>query len=326
MGYGSWVYTSGAGYVWSSGYAWGWTPFRCGSWSYWGDFGWGWRPAGNCGAGGWGGVAVHPGRVNRINLSSVPPGYKRPLPPTPGGPVRVHPILPVRTGPPPVTQRGQAYQAREIAGQMALPLRVAGSSYTPRGGSAVGSSLRRDFPVDAATRQPVLGAVRVPGERRGAEAASASAVGAGRPVTAAKPGDAGFERRRDGAGRPGYPGANGIGAEAGALAGGTRVRPGYRTEGGVPGGVPGGQLTPRLNSVPQLPGTISAPLNAAPAPLSTSPKLPSNERFLPVLPPGQRPMTLSPPAPAPVRVVPSAPAPVRSAPAPAPAVTTPQKK
>ena len=29
-GYGSWVAYPGAGYVWASGYSWGWTPFRCG--------------------------------------------------------------------------------------------------------------------------------------------------------------------------------------------------------------------------------------------------------------------------------------------------------
>ena len=53
-GYGSWVWSPGAGYVWASGYGWGWTPFRCGNWSFWGGFGWGWMPGVNCGFGGWG--------------------------------------------------------------------------------------------------------------------------------------------------------------------------------------------------------------------------------------------------------------------------------
>jgi hypothetical protein len=55
-GYGSWVWYPGSGYVWASGYAWGWTPYRCGNWSYWDDFGWGWQPGNGCGfgGGGWG--------------------------------------------------------------------------------------------------------------------------------------------------------------------------------------------------------------------------------------------------------------------------------
>ncbi len=323
-GYGSWVYTTGPGYVWSSGYSWGWTPFRCGSWSYWGDFGWGWRPAGNCRSAGWGyGGPGHVGRGNRINLSSVPPGYKRPLPPVPGGPVRVHPIIAVGTGRPPAAVRGGAYQAREIAGQMALPLRVAGSSYTPRGGSAVGSSLRRDFPVNTATRQPVFGAVRVPVNRRGPDAASAGAsapgrTGAGRSAITSVQGAASVERRRDQTVRPSYPGVNGVAPEVSSPVGSVRVHPGYRTEGGVPRN----ETPASLNSVPQLPDTVSAPLNTVPAPLSTVPRLPSTEHSVPVLlPPGQRPLP-PPAAPAAVRVLPSAPASGRSAPPPAPSPAT----
>ncbi len=172
-GYGSWVYYTGPGYVWSSGYSWGWTPFRCGSWNYWQNFGWGWTPAGGCGYGGWAGYGPgRGGRVIRVNLSNLPPGYKRPLPPTPGGPIRVHPIVPVRSGPGPTRERVGAFEARQIAGQTAMPLRSVGGGYTSRGGSAVGSSLRRDFPVDRATRQPVLGTVSGPPTRRSVDAAS----------------------------------------------------------------------------------------------------------------------------------------------------------
>ena len=39
-GYGSWVAYPSVGYVWASGYPWGWTPFHCGHWSYWNGFGW----------------------------------------------------------------------------------------------------------------------------------------------------------------------------------------------------------------------------------------------------------------------------------------------
>ncbi len=175
-GYGSWVWSGGTGYVWNSAYSWGWTPFRCGSWNYWQDFGWGWAPSAGCGYGGglaYGGFGPGRGRRgNRINLSNVPAGYRRPMPPVAGGPVRVHPIIPVRTGPGPTGERVRPFEARQIAGQTAMPLRTQGSGYTPRGGSAVGSTLRRDFPVDQVTGRPVLGLATAPGAgRRGPDGA-----------------------------------------------------------------------------------------------------------------------------------------------------------
>ncbi len=186
-GYGSWVWSGGTGYVWNSAYSWGWTPFRCGSWNYWQDFGWGWAPSAGCGYGGglaYGGFGPGRGRRgNRINLSNVPAGYRRPMPPVAGGPVRVHPIIPVRTGPGPTGERVRPFEARQIAGQTAMPLRTQGSGYTPRGGSAVGSTLRRDFPVDQVTGRPVLGLATAPGGgRRGpdeAVRAGAAPVGTG---------------------------------------------------------------------------------------------------------------------------------------------------
>ena len=330
-GYGSWVYVTGAtGYVWSSGYRWGWTPFRCGSWSYWGDFGWGWRPGGGCGGAGWGGGVPHPGRGNRINLSNVPPGYKRPLPPVPGGPVRVHPILPVRTGQPPTPERARAYEARAIAGTTALPLRVAGSSYTPRGGSAVGSSLRRDFPVDTATRQPVIGTVRVP-VGRPAEASSRPVEGfaGGGAVTAVRPGRVGTEGigggRRSAAGeevsRPVYSGRGDWVRREGQqpAAGWVQSTPAVGTAGGG-----------TLNSVPAPlhgePGTLNtvpAPLHSEPAPLTTVPRVPQTVQSMPVrpMPMGPQPMVVRPAPVSPATVRPAAPAappPATTRPAPAP--------
>ncbi len=47
-GYGYWTSYPGAGYVWVSGYSWGYAPFNCGNWSFYGGFGWGWSPRGGC--------------------------------------------------------------------------------------------------------------------------------------------------------------------------------------------------------------------------------------------------------------------------------------
>ena len=73
-GYGSWVAYPGAGYVWASGYTWGWTPFRCGSWSYWNGFGWGWSPGAGCGRAGWG-FGRGFGGVFAVNIVRPPQNY-----------------------------------------------------------------------------------------------------------------------------------------------------------------------------------------------------------------------------------------------------------
>ena len=86
-GYGGWVW-QGVGYVWASGYQWGWTPFRCGRWEYYPGFGWGWVPDGRCSRwGSAGGVVLVGGRR--------PEHYKPTLAP-PKGPVKTHPIIYVR--------------------------------------------------------------------------------------------------------------------------------------------------------------------------------------------------------------------------------------
>lgn len=161
-GYGSWVWYPGMGYVWASGYAWGWTPFRCGSWSYWDGFGWGWYPGNTCGSGGWG----FGGGGYVINIVRPPRDYRYHRLPSrgPGGfhPIRIgHPV----TGP--VHRVGEP---RTIAGRTVEPLRPRPVTAFRGGAHPAGGALRRDFPVDRASHQPVLG--RSAGSRESAPAAT----------------------------------------------------------------------------------------------------------------------------------------------------------
>jgi len=159
-GYGSWVWTP-AGYSWASGYGWGWLPYRCGQWSYWDDFGWGWTPTPSCGFFGFGGYG-YGGYGYGVNFGIVPPGYRRPHRPVPG-PGPIHPIIHGRGGPAPVTPlhgfTGGGPTARTIAGRTVEPLQPIGGGYTVRGGSALGSALQRDFPIDKTTHTPAIGLV-----------------------------------------------------------------------------------------------------------------------------------------------------------------------
>jgi hypothetical protein len=77
-GYGSWMWTPGFGYIWVSGYSWGYMPFACGNWNYFDDFGWGWAPGG-CRPW-WGGGAW------ASNIGHAPPRYRFPRQPHPGWP------------------------------------------------------------------------------------------------------------------------------------------------------------------------------------------------------------------------------------------------
>ncbi len=153
-GYGSWVWYPGRGYVWASGYGWGWTPFRCGNWSYWNGFGWGWLPGSGCGFGGWGfGSGYGGGYV--INVTRPPLNYRfRPIPVhSPGG---VHPI---RVGRPVVPNPGQMRPVRgprTIAGRTVQPVRPVANAGGVRGARPAEGALRRDFPVDR-SHKPVLG-------------------------------------------------------------------------------------------------------------------------------------------------------------------------
>ena len=149
---GSWSFAGGdAGYVWASAYAWGWTPFRCGSWAYSDSFGWGWSPGASCGTAGW-----HSG-TGGVNISRLPPGYHRPVPPARPGPSRAHPIVIAsshRRDEPDLPEL-----ERTFGGVPALPLRPIASVAAEQGASAIGSSLARDFPVSRGTRQPIFGLV-----------------------------------------------------------------------------------------------------------------------------------------------------------------------
>ena len=159
-GYGEWVWYPGTGYVWASGYAWGWTPYRCGNWSYYGGFGWGWAPGAGCGGYGWGfagGGAV-------VNIALVPRGY-RPVRVPVGARAPQHPLITVHTWA--GAQRGAEQVAvvrrgpRQVAGVTAAPIAPVRRGFTP-GDTVAGSSLRKDYPIDRATKTPVMGLASTP--------------------------------------------------------------------------------------------------------------------------------------------------------------------
>jgi hypothetical protein len=97
-GNGNWMWTPGYGYIWVSGYAWGYTPFQCGTWNYYDAFGWGWAPGLNGCQPWWGGGGYG------ANVGLFPPGYRgpirpihppRPLPGHPGGGDGLHHPFPM---------------------------------------------------------------------------------------------------------------------------------------------------------------------------------------------------------------------------------------
>lgn len=155
--YGGWAWTP-AGYTWASGYGWGWLPYRCGQWSYWDGFGWGWTPGVACGSFGFGGFGY-----GGISIGRAPGFYRRPHRPLPG-PSPIHPILRGPGGPQPLNVSrnvrpgsGSSF-ARQIGGHFVEPLQpVGGTSY--RGGPTLGAGLRRDFPVNRTTHEPISGVV-----------------------------------------------------------------------------------------------------------------------------------------------------------------------
>jgi hypothetical protein len=152
-GNGAWVSYPGAGYVFASGYSWGWTPYRCGNWNFYTGFGWGWAPGAGCGGMGW----SFAGGGLPVNIGIGPNGY-RPIRVPVGGPHPIKPILPVRAviAPQHIASTTDPSGARPIAGYMANPIKPIGSGFVSQG-EAAGSALQRDFPVDKATKAPVLG-------------------------------------------------------------------------------------------------------------------------------------------------------------------------
>jgi hypothetical protein len=157
-GYGSWVAYPGAGYVWASGYAWGWTPFRCGHWSYWNGFGWGWSPGAGCGRAGWAfGIGRgSSGGVFAVNIVRPPQNYRLPTRPV-HEPGMLHPIPVGRAPREPGTGLHPSHEPRMIAGVPAKPMQPIGNASTSKDRGAVGAALQSDFAVDHVSRQPVLG-------------------------------------------------------------------------------------------------------------------------------------------------------------------------
>jgi hypothetical protein len=153
-GNGAWVAYPGTGYIWASSYPWGWTPYRCGSWSYFNSFGWGWSPGTGCGGFGWGFV----GGGRPVNIGLAPAGYRPIRVPVPGhGPER--PWLSVHrenTSQSVAQSRPVERGPRQIGGMIVRPIEPSHNDFNSDG-VTVGSSLRRDFPVDSKTRTPVLG-------------------------------------------------------------------------------------------------------------------------------------------------------------------------
>jgi hypothetical protein len=153
-GNGAWAWYPASGYVWASGYSWGWTPYRCGNWSYFNSFGWGWAPGAGCGGFGWGFL----GGGFPVNILLPPRGYRPIRVPVAGpGPNPIHPILPTHgASARPATAAVASPGPRRIGGVTVMPIEPVGSGFVS-GSGAVGASLRRDFPIDATTRTPVLG-------------------------------------------------------------------------------------------------------------------------------------------------------------------------
>ncbi len=199
-GSGAWVYGPG-GYAWASGYGWGWLPYRCGAWSFYQGFGWGWSPASGClsygfggGYGGDGGYRVHYPRggwrppQRPVSVGDVQDrGRRHPTVPVVGSPLQVGGVI--------LGNRGRSGEPVRVAGVLATPVKRLGPLNANQGsgrdtgsGSAVGSSLLRDFPVRPGTHDPVLGVrseglAGSPGQPRdGSRAAFPTAGAPGRRV------------------------------------------------------------------------------------------------------------------------------------------------
>lgn len=154
-GNGSWVSGPG-GYTWASGYGWGWLPYRCGAWSFYAGFGWGWLPSTSCLNFGFGSGVDGGFGGGGVRVGHPPTGWRPPLRPLPGRERRPPPSPILTRLQPPLPRSADPVR---IGGVVVTPLPRVGHGQTPQGGSAVGSSLLRDFPVRAGTHQPVLGLV-----------------------------------------------------------------------------------------------------------------------------------------------------------------------
>jgi hypothetical protein len=152
---------SGGGYYWASAYTWGWLPYRCGRWIWYPGFGWAWKPNHFCGTWGFqaGGIFIdrHPEHYKVIHVPFLRPEPIHPI-------LRVHNPVPPKGEPRPVST---GTSETKLAGNLeAIPLPLVGPPAQVGGsGTMVGSALYRDYPVEATSRQPVLGTIaKVPEE------------------------------------------------------------------------------------------------------------------------------------------------------------------
>jgi len=156
-GYGSWVAYPGAGYVWASGYVWGWTPFRCGCWSYWNGFGWGWSPGAVCGRAGGGLGRGSGGAVFAVNIVHPPLNYHAPTRPV-HEPGMFHPIPVGRPPREPANGLHPSHEPRMIAGVPVEPIRPVGNASTSKDRGPSSLVLRNDLGIEHVSRQPISGA------------------------------------------------------------------------------------------------------------------------------------------------------------------------
>ena len=125
-GYGHWVFYPRYGWVWVSGYGWGYAAFNCGNWNYFDSFGWGWAPGGGCnswwGGGGWG-----------YNLGRYPTGYRPPRRPVlpPRQPRGGRTLLASNIVPVDRRAKGDAYQGLGARPSPVRPVTIAGHTVEP---------------------------------------------------------------------------------------------------------------------------------------------------------------------------------------------------
>lgn len=158
-GYGSWVAYPTVGYVWASGYPWGWTPFHCGHWSYWNGFGWGWSPGAGCRRAGCN-FGTGSGGTFAVNIVHPPQNYHAPTRPGPGHEFgMLHPIPVGRAPREPGTWSPPSHYPRMIAGVLADPIRPVANANELKDRAAASLVIRSDLAIDHVSRQPGQGVV-----------------------------------------------------------------------------------------------------------------------------------------------------------------------
>ncbi|MGA2887084.1 MAG: DUF6600 domain-containing protein [Terracidiphilus sp.] len=129
-GNGYWMWTPRFGYIWVSGDSWGYMPFQCGAWNFYGGFGWGWAP-GMCSP--WWGGGVWAPNIGRAPTGYRPPVRPRPVPREPiarplnGGTAALpaHALVPVNRRPP------NGAVGRPVMRDRSVPATIAGHVVQP---------------------------------------------------------------------------------------------------------------------------------------------------------------------------------------------------